>query len=93
MREMSTEDMIKTINDQEKCIAELRKKCEELQIINKPSKLYVGNNATPMTVAEMVVRECPDHEWLDDVVYYIKAYINREYGKNCVNVRESEDKQ
>ena len=81
MREMSKEDMIETINEQEKCIAELRRKCEELQIINKPSKLYVGNNATPMTVAEMVVRECPDREWLDDVVYYIKAYINREYDK------------
>lgn len=91
MREMSTEDMMKTINDQEKCIAELRKKCEELQIINKPSKLYVGNNATPMTVAEMVVRECSDYEWLDDVVYYIKAYINRTYDKN-VEVRESGDK-
>ena len=54
--------------------------------------MYVGNNATPMTVAEMVVRECPDHEWLADVVYYIKAYLNREYGKN-VEVQESEDKE
>lgn len=28
---MSTEDMIKTINEQEKCIAELRKKCVEVR--------------------------------------------------------------
>ena len=80
MREMSMEDMIKTINEQKECIAELRKKCEELQMINKPSKLYVGNNATPMTVAEMVVRECSEEEWLQDVVFYINAYISRAYG-------------
>ena len=31
MREMSTEDMLKTINEQEKCIAELRAEITALQ--------------------------------------------------------------
>lgn len=83
MEKMSTAEMLNVINDQEKCIAELRKKIETLTTLNRPSELYVGNNATPMTVAEMVTRELKDCEMLEDVIYYIKSYIEREYGKRC----------
>lgn len=90
MEKMNTTEMMNTINDQEKCIAELRRKIEALTSSDKPSELYVGNNATPMTVAEMVIRELKDCEMLEDVIYYIKSYIEREYGKRC-NRREVEE--
>lgn len=43
------------------------------------NKLVLGKGATPMTVAELVVRECDDEEWLNDVIYYINAFIERTY--------------
>ena len=40
--------------------------------------LRTSNGSTPMTVAELVVREClSDDEWLKDIVYYIECYIKR----------------
>jgi hypothetical protein len=46
--------------------------------------------ATPMTIADAVVRECPDKEILEDVVYYINAYITREWGNKTLT-KENED--
>lgn len=46
------------------------------------NKLKLGNGATPFTVADAVIRECPDKEWLEDVVFYINAYIERTYPSN-----------
>ena len=40
--------------------------------------------STPMTVADAVIRECADKEWLEDVVYFINAYLSRTY-KSCDN--------
>ena len=45
--------------------------------------------ATPMTIADAVVRECPDKEILEDVVYYINAYITREWS-NKTHTKEGE---
>lgn len=45
--------------------------------------------ATPMTIADAVVRECPDKEILEDVVYYINAYITREWD-NKTHTKEGE---
>lgn len=43
------------------------------------NKLILLDGATPFTVADAVIRECGDEEWLEDVVYFIQAYINRTY--------------
>jgi len=54
--------------------------------------LMLGNGATPFTAAEAVVRECPDREWLEDVVFYLNAYIERTYkSKACVKCVEGEE--
>ena len=46
------------------------------------NKLSLGNGATPFTVADAVIRECPDKDWLEDVVFYLNAYIERAYTSN-----------
>lgn len=51
------------------------------------NKLTLGNMATPLTVADAVIRENPEREWLEDVVYFINAYIERTY-KSKYAVRE-----
>ena len=56
------------------------------------NKLMLGNGATPFTVADAVIRACPEREWLVDVVYYLNAYIDRTYTSNNVRA-ESEDKE
>ena len=43
------------------------------------NKLTLGNGATPFTVADAVIRACPEREWLVDVVFYIDADIGRTY--------------
>ena len=37
------------------------------------------SGSTPMTVADAVIRECADKEWLEDVVYFLNAYLLRTY--------------
>lgn len=55
------------------------------------NKLTLGNGATPFTVADAVIRECPEREWLADVVFYLNTYIKRTYPSNVQ--AESEDKE
>ena len=43
------------------------------------NKLTLGNMATPLTVADAVIRENPEKEWREDVVFFINAYIKRTY--------------
>ena len=43
------------------------------------NKLMLGNGATPFTVADAVIRECPEREWLEDVIFFLDAYIERTY--------------
>lgn len=52
-------------------------------------KLIVGNGGTPLTVADAVIRECADRKWLEDVIYFIKAYIDRTYTSDIM--AESEE--
>lgn len=54
------------------------------------NKLTLGNMATPLTVADAVIRENPEREWLEDVVYFINAYIERTY-KSKYAVREDKE--
>lgn len=54
------------------------------------NKLILGNGATPFTVADAVIRACPEREWLSDVVFYLETYIGRTYTSNIVRA-ESED--
>ena len=46
---------------------------------NAKNRLVLTSGATPMTVADAIIRECNDKAWLEDVIYYIGAYIEREY--------------
>lgn len=43
------------------------------------NKLVLGNGATPFTVADAVIRECPDKNWLKDIVFFLNVYIERTY--------------
>lgn len=43
------------------------------------NKLILGAGATPFTAADAVIRECGDKEWLEDVIFFLRAYIDRTY--------------
>lgn len=47
--------------------------------IEEPVNINVPSGSTPLTIADAVIRECADEEWLQDVVFYINAYISRTY--------------
>ena len=53
------------------------------------NKLMLGNEATPFTVADAVIRACPERKWLKDVVFYLNAYLERTY--ESMARAESED--
>lgn len=44
--------------------------------IDEPCNLYVPTGATPMTIADAILREC-DADTLDEVLYYIVNYVKR----------------
>ena len=44
--------------------------------MNEPCNLIVPTGATPMTIADAILREC-DSDTLDEVLYYIVNYIKR----------------
>lgn len=46
---------------------------------NAENRLILVSGATPMTAADAIIRECCDKEWLEDVIYYLGIYIEREY--------------
>lgn len=46
---------------------------------NEPCNLDVPDGATPMTIADAILRECDD-EVLDEVLYYIDCF--RKYRRN-----------
>jgi hypothetical protein len=55
-----------------------RKEIEYLKDKSKPSYLYLQSGSTPMTIAELVCKEClGDNDTLKDVVYFINCYIDR----------------
>lgn len=56
---------------------------------NAENRLVLASGATPMTVADAIIRECNDRGWLEDTIYYLEAYIGREY----VSKGESEGKE
>lgn len=43
------------------------------------NKLILQDGATPFTVADAVIRECGDKEWLEDIIFFLRAYIDRTY--------------
>lgn len=88
MEKSTIEEMQDFIKAQEKEIAELKR---ELGLKTKLNEIHVCNGATPMTYAELVTRDCDDIEWLEDIIYYIQLYIDREKGKRCENKAESEE--
>ena len=46
---------------------------------NTENRLILTSGATPMTVADIIIRECCDKSWLEDVIYYLEKYVEREY--------------
>lgn len=56
---------------------------------NAENRIILASGATPMTVADAIIRECSDRGWLEDTIYYLEAYIEREY----VSQGESEEKE
>lgn len=55
---------------------------------NAENRLILASGATSMTVADAIIRECSDKRWLEDVIYYLEVYVEREY----VSQGGSEDK-
>ena len=45
------------------------------------NKLIISADATPMTIADVVVREIKDIGLLNEVIFYIKMYVEREHAK------------
>ena len=45
------------------------------------NELRLQAGGTPLTVADLVIRECNDREWLEDVIFYLEKYIERAYPK------------
>ena len=45
---------------------------------NRKSEMYIASGATPMTVADLVTRECHDREFLESIIFFINAYIEHE---------------
>jgi hypothetical protein len=54
-------------------------------------KMIIGNGGTPLTVADAVIRECADRRWLEDVIYFIQAYIDRTYTSDIEAESEEEE--
>ena len=53
--------------------------------IERPCNLDVPTGATPMTIADAILREC-DYETLTDVLYFIDCYLQ----KHVIGESESE---
>ena len=49
------------------------------RVMDNELRLQAGG--TPLTVADLVIRECNDREWLEDVIFYLEKYIERAYQK------------
>ena len=47
--------------------------------MNMNDLYHIPAGATPMTVADAVIRECSDEGFLQDVVFFINAYLCRTY--------------
>lgn len=43
------------------------------------TELKTCNGATPLSVADAVIRDCNDEEWLNDVIFYLRCYLLRTY--------------
>lgn len=46
--------------------------------LKRQSEMYIASGATPMTVADLITRECHDREFLESVIFFINAYIEHE---------------
>lgn len=79
--ENNHKDEVKMLSQQleesRKIIVGLRKEIEYMKDKSKPSVLYLQDGATPMTIAELVVRESSDKEILEEVVYFLNCYLNK----------------
>lgn len=49
------------------------------------AEIKVQNGGTPMSIADAVIREVNDKEILEDIIYYLQVYINREYTSEVSN--------
>ena len=57
--------------------------------IENPCNLEVPTGATPMTIADAILREC-DREILEEVLYYIDCFLNK-HGMSYNRGEEDED--
>ena len=39
-------------------------------------ELKIPSGSTPMTIAELIVRECNDREWMEEIVYWLNCWLN-----------------
>ena len=75
------EMLVQQLDEADKEVKALRQEIQYMKDKSKPSYLYLQSGSTPMTIAELVCREClGDSDTLRDVVYYIGCFIDREQG-------------
>ena len=43
--------------------------------------LTAKGGTTPLSIADAVIRECPEKEWLEDIIYFLQCYIDRTWGE------------
>lgn len=74
------EDKIRNLEEENKSLKfqnrELKETIKRLENNNLFPYLNIVSGSTTMTIAELVVRECSDKEWLKSVRYYIDCAIN-----------------
>jgi len=50
--------------------------------------LTAESGTTPMSIADAVIRECADKEWLEDVIFFLQVYVDRTYKREGVTADE-----
>jgi len=51
-------------------------------LFEETAHIKTDSGCTPMSVADAVIRDCPDREWLEDVIFFLRTYIDRTYRQN-----------
>ena len=55
------------------------------------NRLILSSGATPLTAADAIIRECADKDWLNDVIFYLKIYVDRTYTTDTAENKEGDE--
>lgn len=75
-QESKIEELEAKNRDLHKILEATQKELEFMKYKAEQAKLVIPEGGTPMTIAELVVRECPDKDWIKTVSYYLECFLN-----------------